>query len=208
MSKIFSKGAPNDQETVEFGILELTLPDKEDDIQSTLYDLADEALWPSLHPLTLEASPYLSHVADVVAFQLEGGETKKNVEIPAIWYPDRYLESAKQAALDMRLRKTEVLNEIEQKDKAREYLSSYNLPNGKSVSVKQLFEVALLHDQARVPEDGEARKEQVDALNEELAATHVTPKTSQLSAQLRKLVENIDKKLECMMSKFPFHYLY
>lgn len=206
MSKIFSKGAPSEQD-VEFGILELTLPDK-DDIQDTLYDLADEALWPNLQPLTLDASPYLSHVADVVAFQLEGGETKKNAEIPAIWYPDRYLQSSKQAALDMRLRKTEVQNEIEQIDKAREYLSNYPLPNGKSVSVKELFEVALLHDQAKVPEDGEAREEQVAALNEELAATHVTPKTAALSAQLRTLVENIDKKLECTLSVSPVQYPY
>jgi hypothetical protein len=202
VTKVFSKGGPSEGQNVEFGILELTLPDK-DDIQNTLYDLADEVLWSDLQPLTVEESPFLSHVADVVAFQLEGGETKKNVDIPAIWYPDRYLESSKQAALDMRLRKIEVRKEIAQIDKARGYLSSYDLPNGKSASVKELFEVALLHDQAKVAENGEIREEQVAALNEELAATHVTTKTAALSAQLRKLVENIDKKLECTMSNSP-----
>jgi len=181
----------------EFGILELALPDT-DSYQETLYDIADEALWHSLEPLNLDKSPYLSHVADVIAFQIEGDETKKNIEVPITWYPDRYLKPARQAALDMRLEKKEMAERLEQNLRLQESLTNHHGSNGKTIRVKDLLNAALQHEQIE-NSDGEieAQIQVVEDEEGDLAARESAKKTGYLSAQLRNLVTNIDNKLKC-----------
>ena len=193
---------------MEFGILDLYLPDP-DSPQETLYDIADEALWPDLGPLEFDRSPYLSHVADVIAFRIEGDETKKNIEVPVTWYPDRYLKSTRQAALDMRLEKKHVNEKLEQNLRLQESLTNYHLPNGKTTKVKDLLNASLQHEQAEIS-DGETQaqtqvQEDEDA---DLAARESAKKTAYLSTQLRNLVTNIDNKLKCtaFYPTFSYHH--
>lgn len=192
----------------EFGILELSLPDT-DSFQETLYDIADEVLWHALEPLDFDKSPYLSHVADVIAFQIEGDETKKNIEVPITWYPDRYLKSARQAALDMRLEKKEVAERLEQNLRLQESLTNHHSSNGKTIRVKDLLNAALQHQQVETS-DGEIEA-QIQVLEDEeadLAARESAKKTAYLSAQLRNLVTNIDNKLQCPTLYLTSSYLY
>jgi hypothetical protein len=91
---------------VSFPILELPLPSK-DSFDETIYDMADTALWGESSDLQLSDMPYLSHVSDVITFKfIKGPDPRPDaVEIPLVWYPDRYLESNKEAVFKMRERK-------------------------------------------------------------------------------------------------------
>lgn len=206
-SKIFSRGVSGADESssTDFNILEIDLP-KKDAVQDTLYDVADDLMWPDLQPLDIERAAFLSHVADVLAFRLKGDDDQKTVEIPATWYPDRYLKSSRQAALDMRLKKQEVHDKMRQSLELRRNLTDYHRPNGKLNKVKDILEAALRHDRVKPNEnpDGLVPSPESPTVLQELlleedpdpAALESAKKAEYLSAQLRTLMANIDNKLE------------
>lgn len=197
IKRLFSIGVdgPNSTDVEEFAILRLDLPAKDSDL-TTLYDLADSALWHH-EPQDLSNSPYLTHIGDVIAFQLAGdGRFSKGIEIPAVWYPDRYLDSGRQAALDMRIQKSEVKERLRLILAQEELLTNYNMPGKGPVKVQDLFQAVLGNeDQA---------KDDTSSAQEDDTAGRAPPSTSAkiLSAEIRKVMKNIDRKL---ISKFIRH---
>jgi hypothetical protein len=199
IKKVFSKGVAKesreDIDVTEFAILDLNLPPK-DSTQETLYDLADEAMWPNLEPSEVSESPYLSHVSDVIAFRVQEDKSRKDIEykdlseVPAVWYPDRYLKSERQAALEMRLAKMDVQEKFRQISRKEDKLSMHQMPGGKIVKVSDMLNAALKHDEAEIKEDGQRDVTDVDMLSAQRPR-----KAANLSAQLRKIVASIDKKL-------------
>jgi hypothetical protein len=193
VNKLFSKGVPCEAEenhSKDFAILELVLP-SHDSIHDSLYDLADEALWPSLAPLDFDQSPYLSHIADVIAFKIEGDDSKRSIDIPAVWYPDRYLKPARQASLDMRLKKNDVQEELDRITLLENRLTNFQMRNGKIVKVKDLFTASFQHDEAHISEDARAG----DGTVVDMLSSRPPSKAQNLTAELQKLLANIDKKL-------------
>ncbi|KAF4636706.1 hypothetical protein G7Y89_g1392 [Cudoniella acicularis] len=192
INKMFSKGVPTEaaeDQTKEFAILELAFPPK-DSMQDTLYDIADDALWPSLGPLDLAQSPYLSHIADVIAFKIEGDESNKNVEIPAVWYPDRYLKSGRQKALEMRLRKHDVEEELQRLQNLEEQLTNFQMRGGKTVKVKDLFKICLRHDEAQIQNNIQPRENE----DTDLISLKSPGKAPNLSTELRKAFVRTDNR--------------
>ncbi|KUJ11698.1 uncharacterized protein LY89DRAFT_786579 [Mollisia scopiformis] len=188
--QIFSTGVDSEREenAQDFAILELILP-MTGSMQETFYDMADEILWPNFGPTDISDSPYLSRIAEVIAFQVEGSDDRKRVEIPLVWYPDRYLKPARQAALDMRLHKREVQEELERIDKLEDQLTHIPLRTGKIVKVQDLLNASLKHDNYEVKRD-------VSELDDDmLSERRPSPAATKLSSELRKLVASIDKKL-------------
>ena len=193
VKKIFSTGQkPSAIEKVqeqEFAILDLGLPSKSS-IQETIYDVADSVLWPDPQTLELSESAYLPHIAEVIAFRLEGDESKKGIDVPAVWYPDRYLESGRQASLEMRIQKQDIDVELRRIHIQEQILTECNI-RGKTYKVKDLFKASLQHDQAEM-KDGVQTCDDADA---KIVSTDRSGKTTNLSTELRKVVESIDKKL-------------
>ncbi|KAH8683014.1 hypothetical protein BGZ60DRAFT_208922 [Tricladium varicosporioides] len=195
IDKLFSRGfAPkqemSEEQTKLFTLLELGLPYPEE-LPETLYDIADEALWPALTPLDLDTSPYLSHIAEVIAFQIstDGDDSKKAVDIPAIWYPDRYLETGREAALEMRIHKNEIHEKLRRLEEQERRLTTHEVRGGKEVKVKDMLEACLQHNQAQLEKDRNVSEDSDQILSRS------SSKTVTLSLELRKLVANIDKKL-------------
>ncbi|CAL3965787.1 unnamed protein product [Diplocarpon coronariae] len=192
--QIFSTGVPDedsDDAPTIFAVLALDLPPK-DSVQETLYDICDEVLWPQLGIMELSKCPYLSRIAEVISFKVDkvmAGSDCKNVEIPAVWYPDRYLKAGRQAALEMRLKKREVEQELERICSAEEKLSLIPLRSGKYVKVHDLFKASLKHDEAKIEEDA-----QIVDVNL-MASQGPSNAAIRLSEELRKVVASIDKKL-------------
>lgn len=191
--QIFSTGVQREDadDPTNFAILELDLP-TEDSFQETLYDVCDEALWPPLgDDWEVSKSSYLSRIAEVITFSLEGGYENKVLEIPAVWYPDRYLKAGRQAALDMRLQKREVIRRLQKIQSTEDKLTRVSLPTGKTVKVHDLFKTSLKHDEAVTSENERLVETDFDM-------TDAPPRgsaTVKLSEQLRKVVASIDKKL-------------
>lgn len=195
--QIYSTGVDSEKEenVQDFAILELTLPLKFA-LQETFYDVADEILWPNLGTPDLAESPYLSRIAEVIAFQVDGGEERKTVDIPLVWYPDRYLKPARQAALEMRLQKREVQNELDRIEKIADKLTHIPLRTGKVVKVQNLLKASLKHNDSEI-KGGDSERDD-DSLSEQ----RPSPAATKLSSELTKLVASIDKKLLCKILSY------
>ncbi|RKF53305.1 putative ubiquitin interaction domain-containing protein [Erysiphe neolycopersici] len=191
VNQVFSAGVASEdteQDEKQFAILELTIPNNS--LFESLYDICDECLWPDLQPLDLDSSPYLSHIAEVITFKIETTSDHKNISFPAIWYPDRYLKHSREASLEMRKKKYEVLEEIDKILKLENRLTSITSKNGNLHSVKNIFEVSLKHDENLLVEDSSQDKDNKDISN----LTDVL--SVKLSAELKRLIDSIDKKLD------------
>jgi len=173
-----------------FALFDLAYPD-EDSTDETIYDLADGAMWPDENA-DISSTPYLSHIADVVTFRLTNWtiHKKTGVEFPAVWYPDRYLKSARQEALNMRVKKLACHKKIENIKALEIKLTEFQGPTGPSLKVQDVLKVALQHDIAQIKPGEDSEDELLEPL---------TPsKTQKLSAQLVKLAESIDRKVKAL----------
>jgi hypothetical protein len=198
VSKLFSVGVDSEQKTeiTEFVILDLPLPAKNSGVE-TFYDIADEILWGNI-PQTdtdIASCAYLEHIADVVTFRLNEDQSPgENIDIPPVWYPDRYLKSARQAALDMRLQKTEVNEELRRITALQDGLTEV-CAHGKMVKVQKLLNAALQHDLDTLDGEGDTDPEQIFISEEEAISKSSSEKSAKLSAELSKIVASIDQKL-------------
>jgi hypothetical protein len=205
VKKVFSRGVQSEEQedspqSTDFAILELQLPSEESNLE-TIYDMADEALWPDLQPQDFGSCPYLSHVADVIAFKLDGNdESYKKIEVPAVWYPDRYLKESRQAALEMRMKKLEIREGLEQASRMEDCLTSYQMRGaggGKIVKVQDLFKASLRHDEAEIPQDQILDDPELDMIPPKRQSKAATI----LSTELQKIIAQIDKKLTCELGR-------
>lgn len=191
---IFSAGvlgldADLEEQPTKFAIFDLTLPSKDSLIQN-LYDLQDEALWGS-YPFTLAKTPYLAHIGDVVAFRIKGDKLndQKGVEVPLVWYPDRYLEFAGKDSLTMRAEKQNL--ELQISDISRnERQLTWTFHNGKTLLVEDVLKMSLNHDQNEIPRSDE------DGDNQATDTPMGGPKSADLSEKLKKLMDVVNEKLK------------
>lgn len=93
------------------------------------------------------------------------------------------MKSGREAALHMRMQKKKVMEDLGKIYRAEEVLTNYTTRNGKTLKVRDMFEASLEHD-AHVNNDfSVGEKPQPSAA------------AAMLSVELRKMMENIDKKL-------------
>ncbi|KAI1004096.1 hypothetical protein K3495_g4110 [Podosphaera aphanis] len=190
INQIFSVGVATEeteQDEQRFAILKLLPPNNS--FYENLYDICDECLWPDFYPVDLPGSPYLSHVAEIFTFKLETSRAKKNIDIPAVWYPDRYMKPSREASLEMRIKKREILEQMELIANMEDRLTNVKLRNGKSFTVKHMFDTCIKHDEASLADLVQSNEE-----GREIIANHSTAAVN-LSAEIRKLVANVDRKL-------------
>lgn len=192
---LFSRGVPGENSTYEqgrdFAILRLDLPEEES--LGTMYDLADQILWSSRLSQDVSGCPYLSHLGDVIAFQLDGSESSKCVQVPVVWYPDRYMKSEREAALRMRRQQASIKEQCERIMFLENKLTNYNPPGGTTLKVPDLLQAALKHDEAELTKEDLGFDEAGE--DSEDVEMMTNPRKYDLSAELRKVIESIDKKL-------------
>lgn len=178
-----------------FAVLDLNLPHPSADEQAdTLYDLADQALW-AMSRMDAERSAYLSKPGEVVAFKIGGDSDEcKMVSIPSTWYPDRYLKENREVALEMRDKKAKIRASMERIDALQRKLTYFNLASGKTVKVQDLLGAALMHDVDMISVDNVVP----GAFDAEIATPASSTTKLNLSAELRKVMQNIDRKLQTL----------
>lgn len=193
-------------ESHEFSILDLSLPSPEESNHiETLYDLADEALWAN-SGFEVESSAFISHLGDIVSFRFQGGDLSQTVTIPAVWYPDRYFEENADGVLEMRKQRARIRQEIATLTDLEDKLTYFRLPNGNQLKVQDLFDTVLLHDAEPVVEGvPNGIVPQSPDIEMEMATEPRVSDRIDVSAELNKVMANIDKKLQCEFF-FPQHY--
>jgi hypothetical protein len=175
-----------------FNFLDLELPSEFESSLETIYDVTDRALWNGSGP-NVEERAYLARLGDVISFRLAGDADSNNVRIPAVWFPDRYLKENAAAALEFKRRQAAIAEEIRGLEVKQGRIEYASLPNGKQIRVKDLIEAACAHDEAELatpPEDLEQYDTDMDAPLIQLA------EKGDLTAELKKLMRSIDRKLE------------
>lgn len=189
--KLFSRPFNGSEEGPSSAIFDLEFPN-EDSTDETVYDLADATMWslPSTDPSN---SAYISHIAEVVSFRLTGWtiNKKSGVIFPAVWYPDRYLESSKQAAWEMRSQKSPIKAKLKKISELENLLTGMREHAGRTFTVRDMFEVALQHENDQVVSN-------IPIENENLISFEEPQKTKNLSAQLSRLMESIERKVAAL----------
>ncbi|RDW89601.1 hypothetical protein BP6252_01633 [Coleophoma cylindrospora] len=195
---LFTQGVSSDEdgaESKDFAILKLDLPEPSEKAE-TIYDLADTLLWTGIPAdYDVAMTPYLSRVGNVIAFQFDGTPSSRNIPIPPVWYPDRYLKQGREAAAIMRQRQAQINEHYESILNLENKLTNFNnAPGGKTVKVQDLLKAALQHDEAQL-DAGELSEDEEDSEDAEML---LQPVKFDISAELRKLTESIDKKLTAL----------
>jgi hypothetical protein len=179
----------------DFAILDLNLPNVDHSEEyATIYDLTDSMLWEQ-SGVDIGTSPYLTHVADIVGFRFKGNEFSRSVSIPELWFPDRYLEAGREAALGMRRQKAEIRESMMKLYNLESMLRYFTLPGGKQVKVQDLFNLSLIHDAEPTVEDA-VNGVYSDSLDTDMNAEPRVGDKIDVSAELQKVMATIDRKLE------------
>lgn len=112
----------------------------------TLYEAVDQLLWVDAKE---DDEIYLEKVADVLLLEVRN-EVENGlglgIEIPSVWYADRYRPSHMQQAKDMRARKAAVTTQLQKEEKLQAGISKVQKPGGGAqVDVAQLLAKAATY---------------------------------------------------------------
>ncbi|KAF7717806.1 Uncharacterized protein PECH_008445 [Penicillium ucsense] len=163
----------------------------EQEIDQTLYDVLDTAIWSDQPGEPLD-DVWLEHVGDIVTMKLDSFNNAKsvNIKIPATFYPDRYLSSCRDLAHEFRSRRLVVQDEIRGLEKL---MAHYTAPQS-SVGGMGLPEL-LKKAAASIPvalTGGSMEYIEGDDLIELESASE---KSDRISQELLRISQRIDLKL-------------
>lgn len=178
-----------------FAMLDLEIPHISivEDVE-TLYDLADYALW-MMSGLETNTRAFLKELGEVIAFRITGSDEGKGIKIPATWYPDRYMESNVEASLEMSKKKAAIQDRMNKICALENKLTYYTFPMLKTVKVKDLFGASMKHDTDLLPANG-LNGGDSDSFETELSSEPRPTQRLDISAELKNVLESIDKKLK------------
>ncbi|KAL9101331.1 MAG: hypothetical protein Q9163_003399 [Psora crenata] len=156
----------------------------------TLYEAIDEMLWADAE----EAEIFFSELGDVMIFEIENqcpNVSGLGIRIPAVWYPDRYLESSIPAADEMKARKAAVNEQTKNVDRIQELMTQYRKPGADTIlgaddlvnKVTSYFQQTAAYKAADPVDanagDGESQRSTLGRIMEELVTL-----TKKVSAKL------------------------
>lgn len=178
-----------------FAMLDLEIPHISivEDVE-TLYDLADYALW-MMSGLETNTRAFLKELGEVIAFRITSNDDGKGIKIPATWYPDRYMESNIEASLEMSKRKAAIRDRMNKICALENKLTNYTFPMLKTVKVKDLFSASMKHDTDLLPANS-LNGTHSDPFETELSSETRPTQRLDISAELKNVLESIDKKLK------------
>ena len=93
----------------------------------TLYEAIDDLVWNDIEDTEI----FLENVGDVLVMEVENSMNNiqgLGISIPAVWYADRYLESAIHEAKEMRDRKEAIMTQANNVEVVKNQIMSYNRP--------------------------------------------------------------------------------
>lgn len=161
----------------------------------TLYDVLDSAIW-SDRPGENMDDVWLEHLGEVLVMKLDSYENAKSVDVktPAIFYPDRYMSSCRELALDFRTKRLAVMEEVQELEKLVTRFTSPRTPVG-SLTVREILEKAAQAVPIVLSEDSIKSD---DSMTPEMKAE----KASRIARDLEKISQKVEAKLKGIFSVF------
>ena len=177
----------------------------------TLYEAIDAHIWEgSSVDDTTEA--FLEDVADVFMIavsKMDANRPNRGIQIPAVWYPDRYLAESKELAREMRARKAAVERELDGMASCEARLVNYNASGKAAVNPSELLRTTIAHleEEQKAQDLGDdtigqadlSRQSRLEVL-EKLKATHdrVAAKLKSRSAAMQPNSRGVDQTLQLL----------
>ncbi|KAJ5689474.1 hypothetical protein N7462_003866 [Penicillium macrosclerotiorum] len=114
----------------------------EGDHGQTLYDVLDNAIWSDRPGESLD-DVWLEHVGDVVIMKLDAFDNGKSVDVkaPAVFYPDRYMSSCRELAIELRTKRLRVQEEVQELERLIQRYTKTQATKG-SATMKDLLDKA------------------------------------------------------------------
>ena len=136
-----STESPEENLTHPFYQLELRVDDDLADKGHTIYELFDDTLYGTPDDADDTIFDKTGEIMTLLVTRAGETSTGVGVDIPSVWYSDRYLQSSTASTKEMRLKKMSIKREIEEMDQAKFRLTEHKI-NGKAVSADKLLATA------------------------------------------------------------------
>ncbi len=177
-----------------FTVLDVRLDDSDEGDSQTLYQAVDDIIWerPVLNDKTMA---YLEHVGDIFMIRIgrfdgRGRPLPRNVEVPFIWYPDRYMKANLEMAQQIRRIRAETMQVLKDINKKVEVLSRASLPDGTSVDPKKLLSTSVNYlDKSSKSAVKNDSNHNVNGITSKLKKLHLARKLTAIS-------DKIDAKIQ------------
>ena len=192
-------GAPH---RVPFHNLDVEVDLELADTGATLYDAIDEMLWPAPYDEDDTEETYLDTIGEIFTLHvIRQGTlgTGLGIKIPAVWYPDRYMESCKDVVKETRARKADILKSIDRIGTVQARIAEYKAADAEpAINARKLLETAIMH----LEKDSDNLPPKVNGASDGsedvmMDSTNKKPGPRDIAQQLRIIAERVDKKLEC-----------
>ncbi|MCJ1313804.1 hypothetical protein MMC25_007484 [Agyrium rufum] len=163
----------------------------------TLYDCLDDNLW---NPYTVEEGSrvFFTACADVLIMRIPGkGQYPhdQGVKVPAIFYPDRYLEDNVESTKEMRVAKAKLIKTIKDVGTSISQLCNFAHPDGKEYDAGQLLQVVQSYLRPETL-DNEGELAPADLERVEEVQSDSERRKSDLAGQLEEVVSRVGSKIQ------------
>lgn len=193
-----------DEEPIDKEFFALELP-VHSDLVETLYDAIDVSMWQDSPDSELD-DIWIDRVGEVFSLRLNSTDTQKSVDvkIPAVWYPDRYMEACRDISRDIRKRRVETSIEIDRLQHLMQRFSASTIGHSTS-QIKSTFDLAVNALQVASRNNLVNGSLEDADMQEQTIVSHEA--AMDLTNELKALTEKIDRKLRCM-EPFPLFQIF
>ena len=133
---------------------------------------------------------WLEHLGELLVMKLDSYENAKSVDVkaPAVFYPDRYMSSCRELALEFRTKRLEVMEEIQ---KLERLMTRFTCPRTAvgSLTVREILDKAAQAAPLVLSENSVLND---DSITPELKAE----KASRIACQLQEVSQKVEAKLK------------
>ena len=167
----------------------------------SLYDLLDTAIWCDSHESAMN-DVWIDHVAEVFTIRLSDlgqGTQGRGVKIPAIWYPDRYMESCKNLSWNMRARMLELKVDVLRLERVHDQCAIHRTADGTFLDVRATLLAAA--DAAEIAVKGKAMPNGLSEEEQPLLSGRSRisgTEGSDCARELRDMVARIENKMRLL----------
>jgi hypothetical protein len=172
---------PNNKELFVFE------PSVEREQDQTLYEVLDSAFWSDSPGQELDDT-WLEHVAEVLVFKIDALQKPNSVgvEVPPVFYPDRYLSSCREISREFRSKRQQIQGDLL---KLEQLIHRYTVPRDPvgSLTVTELLEQAAKSVPRVAPER---------ASGDSPSAGPANADTISITEELKAIATKIEAKLK------------
>lgn len=159
----------------------------------TLYDVLDRTVWSDKPGEELD-DVWIDHLAEVLTIRLEASKSSAksvDVKIPAVFYPDRYLDTCRDIARDFRSRKLEAYREVSRLSNLMNRFAVSRAAASKGLTTRETLEKAADAACLALP------KNLANGVSEaSLTPEAATAEGQRLANELRTISRKIEEKLK------------